>query len=239
MQEPVSICSAARSLIERMSRVAEVKELEMKAELLQERKNELSAARAKVSDKLSTSIVFLRNKCIGPGTAPEATKLREIAADLRNTLQEDPDSIVKKGIFKSLIKGLESLSNVLATHNQNAWKIETSKNPQTNDKFLSLVAQIPGYAAKVATLREARASLLLARGQPPTNQDEWDAYRQLVQKVKELSEGLSPDRFPATALEFCIAAQSSNGAELHLLTGEVRSWLEEHGLIDDLRYSLV
>ena len=225
----------ASQLRTRICEINDALKHEKHAEALEDKRQALESFRTKLQATVTSADVLVKNQCLESATLPDPAKLADGLNKLFESFIEDPGSITRGHNFTRLSKHLETITKALRDATVSAWIEEVSAAPKTNDSLLRQIAELHGQRAAVEQLRNANARLLDASTKPPANQGEWESYQTLVRLVEEQIKTLNTDHFPQSVLDFCKAAQSS-GAPLSMLTDEVRAGLEQHGLLDDLRY---
>ena len=225
----------ASELRTRISEIKEAQKHEKHAEALEDKRQALESFRSKLQAAVTSAGVLVKNQRLESATLPDPTKLADSLNKVFESFIEDRGSITKGRNFTTLTGHLDTTTKALRGATLAAWKKVVSAAPKINDSLLRQIAELHGQRAAVEQLRNANARLVEASTKPPANQGEWDAYQTLMRLVEEQIKTLNTDHFPQSVLDFCKAAQSS-GAPLSMLTREVRAGLEEHGLLDDLRY---
>jgi hypothetical protein len=228
----------AQMLRARVVEISSAREHEKDAHALEDKRKSLEKYRDALRSAVDSAAVLVRNRCLEPPTLPDPNVLIDALTKITEAFASDSAAITKGRNFTQLCKYLEALIDQLADSTKSAWKQEVSSAPKTNDNLLSKISKLPGKARAVEELRTANTQLADATKRAPTNQEEWALYQELSESVGKKVELLSADNFPKPVLDFCIASQSSEGARLSMLTDDVRDWLDEHGMLDDVRYRL-
>jgi hypothetical protein len=225
----------ASELRKRISNIKEAQKHEKHAEALEDKRKALESFRSTLQAGVVSAGVLVKNQCLEPATLPDPTKLSDALDKLFESFLKDPGSITKGRNFTTLAGQIETTTKAIRDTILTAWKKEIGKASKTNDSLLTQIAELPGQRASVEQLRKADTLLAEASKKPPADEEEWKEYQELLQVVETKVGQLSADHFPRAVLDFCIAAQSG-GARLPLLTDDVRAWLTERGMLQDLRY---
>ncbi len=227
----------ASELRTRISEIKEAQKHEKHAEALEDKRQTLESFRTALQAAVTSAGVLVKHQRLESAALPDPTKLADALDKLFESFVKDPGSITKGRNFTTLAGHIETTTKALRDAILTAWKKEVSKAPKTNDSLLRQIAELSGQRVAVEQLRNANARLVEASKRPPADEKEWTKYRELLQVVRKKVGQLSADHFPKSVLAFCIAAQSG-GAKLSMLTDDVRAWLTEHDMLDDLRYRL-
>ena len=225
----------ASVLRRRVAEIKEAKKFEKHAEALEDKRQALESYRSKLQAAVESAAVLVKNGCLKSDALPDPQKLDEALESIVEAFTDDLGSITRGRNFTTLSGHLETITEELRGGTTRAWKEEVSTAPKINESLLSMIGQLRDQRTAVGELRIASAELADVSKTPPANQTEWTDYRKLKNFVKEKVAELNADHFPKSVLEFCIAAQSE-GAQLSMLTEDVRAWLEENDMLDDVRY---
>jgi hypothetical protein len=222
-------------LRQRIGEIGEAEKYAHSAGALESARGELETHRRALESLVRTARVLVKNRSLDPSSLPTAKKLEDFLKKTTEAFAQEPTSITKGRTFTALGGYLDETIKKLTDVLKEAWRQEVATAPKTNDALLNKIALLRGKATVVRQLRNAAANLAEASKRLPADEDEWLNYQTLRKLVEEQVRALGTTQFPKAALDFCIAAQS-DGADLSALTDEVRLWLEEQGLLSDLRY---
>jgi hypothetical protein len=234
----MNILDRAKELRSHVSQIKDAHRFSLDATVLEDKRQALVRYRSKLQNVVTTTGILVEHGCVKPEMLPDPIKLREALNRVIEAFNTDAVSIAKGRNFTTLTGQFEKTTKEISDANVVAWEKEVGKAPTPNEALLDMVAQLPGQSTVVTELRTAYANLAEVSEKPPATPSDWAHFQTRLQLVIKQNEELNPDGFPRPVLDFCRAAQSSNGAQLSMLTDEVRNWLEEHNMIDNLRYRL-
>jgi hypothetical protein len=204
------------------------------AEAFRERAGELRTIRDVLADALER-VVVLKTKGLSVTKAPTPTTAIAVLGECQDTLSETPTESGKD--YGRLKRSVDKLGRDLLSIADKAIESVRRDLPAVDEAFLKQVELIPGYAVRVATVRQQRDALL--RGSDP--RESAQALRQFLDRreaLGKLADDLNPTEFPKEILEFFKAGRNG-GAPLDKLTSTVREWLSERNLLKDVRVTVI
>jgi hypothetical protein len=125
----------------------------------------------------------------------------------------------RKGVIGVVEKALESVGRDFQT---------------LDEPFLRQVEQIPAYKDKVSLIRLKRDELRGGIEAQSKTAGELEQFLDRRDQLRRLADELKPDEFPEEVLKFYSAARNF-GAPLDKLTDTVKSWLQEHNELKNIR----
>ncbi|MFO7567821.1 MAG: hypothetical protein R6X02_34595 [Enhygromyxa sp.] len=228
----------AQQIAGRLAEVDQARKYEMEAEALQNKLELLKQQRTVLQSAIATAIVLVNNGALDASALPAMSKAKESVSKVAEAFEGDTRTLTSGRAFNTLLRNLEKTAEAVTDISGIAWSDATSTIPRPNPKLLSRIEEIKSQRSAVQRLRVAADALVSATKVPPSTQEQWDVYAEQRRQVEDLVETLNADRFPQAVLEFCKKAQGE-GAPLDMLTPEVKKWLEENNMYDDLRFRLV
>jgi len=227
----VDRCALMRSQIHQRNNI---RRAQKEAQSFTERAGELRAARETVGNALQR-LVVLKAKGINVGKLPSPSTAMTILLECELMLSDNPTDSGKD--YGRLKRSIEKLGKDLTEVATRATESLRRDLPSVDEAFLRQVEVIPGYATRVANVRQQRDGIL--NGNDPNGSAE--ALGQFLdrrQALRKLADDLSPDEFPKEVLEFFKAGRHG-GAPLDKLTNTVREWLSERDLLKNIRVTVV
>jgi hypothetical protein len=225
----------AAELRQRIVGIKDAEKYALDANAFEHVRAELQHHRTALQPAIVTVKVLVANERLDASDLPPTRKLDDSVKKITEAFAAEPGSITKGRGLGTVLAQLEAVRKEMAVACDQAWKVELSTAPKTNETLLAQIAKVRGQADVVRQLRAATSQLAQVSARPPRDAEEWLRYQTLRRSVEEQVKALSTTQFPKAVLEFCIAAQSE-GATVSMLTDEVRAWLESHGMVGDLRY---
>lgn len=228
----------AQQLAVRLSEVEQARKYEKEAEALQGMLVLLRQQRAALQAAIATAAVLVSNGALDASTLPAVGSAKESVTKVAGPFEGDHRTLTSGRSFTNLLRSLEKTAAMVTEVTTAAWQSISSTIPRPNQKLLSRVEEIRSHAKAVQRLRAAAAELATTAKAAPSTQEQWDTYAEQRRQVEELDRAMSVDGFPQAVLEFCKKAQGE-GAPLSMLTPEVKDWLEQNNIYDDLRLRLL
>ncbi len=137
-------------------------------------------------------------------------------------------------LLDSRIKGLIKAIN---NHLEKTWEQYLSQQmPSTDEELLNLLGKVGSFKITVGEVRRLKQSI--GQIKYPKNKTEFQQIDQSIQVLKDKWNNLNADDVPEPVLNFLKAAVNTEGAPIHLLTSDVKQWLERHDLSNLLRVRL-
>lgn len=132
--------------------------------------------------------------------------------------------------FKSttLQNKVSALKSELEGYLKQAWvDYKRQRIPNTNDELLGLLARIETFKPTVQTIQRILNQLKVIDF--PKDAQQFEQIDQAIADLSNAWNSLRSNEVPQTVLTF-LRASATHGATIDLLTPEVQSWLNEHGI---------
>lgn len=228
-------CSA---LTARLSQLRDLEAQHSKAEQLEVRRRELEEQRQRLMVATARAQVLTVRGHLQATTWPDVSAARAALARVTAKFQQDPGQIASGRDYKVLLdlcgRAVESLESAVVA----AWTTIQTETDPVNEQLLQRLAQVPGQAGAVEQVRAMRAHLGTLGATPPANLADYDAFMEAANALASFWTGLDHRDLPDSVIQFLRAAQAPGGAPVSLWTGEVRAWLEQHGMLEQVRLQL-
>jgi flagellin-specific chaperone FliS len=139
---------------------------------------------------------------------------------------------------KTFQKSIKNLENSVSQELQQNWQqYLAQKMPSTNDELLNVLGNIDSFQAKVKLIRQLKSTI--NKDNFPKTEREFQHLEDCIKHLKNCWNDLSGDEVPESVLTFLKNAVSNEGAPLHLLTPEVKQWLDRHKISQAFRVCLI
>ncbi len=161
----------------------------------------------------------------------EAGRAATLVETARSAFGEKPESLIDERSFyaKSFGEEVTAVSDRLERELQAAWQRYTEgKMPATNREVLDVLAT--AFPREVRQLRQRAERLDLTRRSLPKSAEELREFDAEAGELQRAWSQLGGGEVPASVAAFLRAAAAPAGAQLDLLTDEVRRWLAQHGI---------
>ena len=157
-------------------------------------------------------------------------------SELKVKYYENPDHIIQAGATQQLKQSFSYYREILRNNLESSWKqyVET-KNPVINEELLNVLSRINAFKSTVEKVRKLNSKIEEMKSTLPENQSDIDNFLSIIHSLNETWQKLGSDNVPGEVLEFLKAAVSPRGADLNLLTDEVRVWLKMNDVIHSFR----
>jgi hypothetical protein len=221
-------CRNVRTQIDRRN---ELRRAHHDAKAFRERTSEFLGIRSAVSLEFAKAQV-LKRKTVTLGKTPVAAVALGLLEECKNGLEANPSESSKD--FGPLKRSLEKVRKDLSSAVEKALESVNRDLPSIDESFLKLVELIPGYATRVARIREERDRLHRGTDLKSKNAEELEQFLDRRDALRELADQLDPAEFPEDVLEFFKAARRG-GAPLEKFTDSVQEWLSQRGLLKNVR----
>jgi len=223
------------------ARLAKLRELEaqrLQAEQLEGRRRELEEQRQLLMVATARAQVLTARGHLQAASWPDVSASRAALVRVANRFRQDPAQIASGRDYKALLefcgRAVQSLESAVMA----AWtKIQAEADP-VSEQLLQQLSQVPGQVRAVEQVRSMRAHLRALGATPPANLADYDAFQEAANALASVWTGLDHRDLPDSVIQFLRAAQAPGGAPVSLWTGEVRAWLEEHGMLEQVRLQL-
>ena len=151
---------------------------------------------------------------------------------LKQSFAESPDIVVDEQFNPvRLERALKAAAEALQEHLISCWRrYALGLIPPANTAVLDALGA--AFFREVHLIRTASAKLAQAAERLPGSLEEIRTIKQEATRVHETWGQLGGGDVPQEVLTFLRSAASSSGAELDLLTEEVRSWLASHRILN-------
>jgi hypothetical protein len=221
-------CRNVRAQIDRRN---ELRRAHHDAKAFRERTSEFLEIRGAVSLELAKAQV-LKKKTVAVGKPPVVATALGLLNDCKSGLETNPTETSKD--FGPLKRSLEKVRRDLSSAVEKALESVNRALPSIDESFLKLVELIPGYAMRVARIREERDRLHRGTDLKSKTPEELEQFLDRRDALRELADQLDPTEFPEDVLEFFKAARRG-GAPLEKFTDSVQKWLSQRGLLKSVR----
>ena len=223
-------CRAVGSLLGKLEEMRQERAL---ADRLNERAKELNEVVSPFVDAMSTFNALCDAGIVSHSKMPDSSKAANRVADLRRVLAENPQDITKGRDFSQLRQSVSKLAEKCGELSAEAWKGHVNElAPKVETSVLNQFRDLPQYKNTITRIDGLVAALRGTERKPPPDAD---TLRSIQEKWEELRECLA--QLPVTedpeVQAFLNAAISAEGAELDLLTPNVREYLEQHEMLKD------
>ena len=202
----------------------------------EERKQTLETWADQLEERIRIYRLFLRNDIpCEKGSSGISDTLAEVRK-LREAYEALPEHIINTNL-RGLEKRIENHCKSLGHRLEKAWKeFLEDERPQSNEQLLDLLGELPAFSDTVGNIRKLYTQLRNARR--PTTQEDLDKIKDAIARLKNAWATLEANDIPEAVVVFLRKA-GSGGAEIPLLTSQVRGWLKEHDVIDSFAVRLV
>ena len=201
------------------------------AEAFRKRAEELKGAREEIAAELDRLIV-LRDKGVTIQRPPIPATARELLGQFSTGLASDSPDTGKD--FGRLKRAVDKVAREVNSASSKALESVNRDLPAIEESYLRQVEQIPGYAEKVANIRQRRDALLQKLDLQSMNAQSLAEFLDKRDQLRSLADQLSPEDFPKEVLEF-FKASRQGGAPLEKFTAVVREWLDQRGQLKNVR----
>jgi len=226
----------ARELRQQADRLKNRQADEAKAQHFEKRRNELVELRKRLEEFALPADVLARDGRIPPEDFPDSAEVEALLSKLLlKARQEAPEDFSKGNDYSRFRKRLDAMNSELESLVDKVWKEFLAEFPPVDEKLLDDLTTIPGQEQAVKQVRLLKSELQIATARPPKVDDELKAILKRAEALRAKLADLSDAHYPIPVRQFLRAAQQPGGAELGLLTDDVRQWLKARGLIDRIR----
>lgn len=222
-------CQNLRAQIERRN---ELRRAHHDAKAFRERTSEFLEIRSALSLDFARAQV-LKKKTVALGKMPGVAVALRLLKECETGLETNPTESSKD--FGLLKRSLEKCRKDLSSAVEQALDSLNRDLPSIDESFLKLVELVPGYATRVARIREERDRLGRGTDFKSKNAQELEEFLDRRDALRELADQLDPTEFPEDVLDFFRAARRGGGAPLEKFTDNVQQWLSERGLLKTVR----
>jgi len=203
------------------------------AEAYQTRLTQIKTDADRLLELMRTREALLRHTIEIEPIGEMVSRVEPRLRDLRDRYDADPSIITPQQALGTIPRDVSQLSSRLQEKLVNAWRAYTETNTiDVPDAFLAIFDQVPEARTTVGRIRTLRQNLSSRRARLPATDTDIASFRTDVEHLKTLVREL--EGFPPAVLAFLRAA-ASGGAEIELLTDEVRQWLTERGMKNAFR----
>jgi hypothetical protein len=221
--------------------LAKVKELHSReeahndAEKYRTRKDELEPLRISLDGNLARGGI-LRAKGVVLTKFSMPPKVLATAEEFLSTL-EDPE-LGQKNTYGRLRAGLNKTTDALADTIKAA--IDGLEKPlgAVEESVLKQLETIPAFKHKIAAVRQKKEEYERASSQKARTVNDLDVFLTKRAELLLLADELKHEDLPPEVLKFFRAVRL-NQASIDTLTDTVRTWLDQHDQLKDLRITIV
>jgi hypothetical protein len=204
------------------------------AEAFRKRAEELKAAGDLIAIELDR-LKVLQGKGVTVVKPPKPATARELLSQFSTRLETNFSDTGND--FGRLKRAVDKVAREVAASSGKALESVSRDLPAIEESFLNQVELIPGYADKVANIRQRRDIL---RRNLDLNSMDAQSLAQFLDKrdeLRALADQLNPDEFPKEVLDFYKASRRG-GVPLEKFTTVVRDWLDKKGQLKSVRVTI-
>lgn len=173
-----------------------------------------------------------------PVSANPSALVREHLSALRTQLSESPASVGQGRVFQGFMDSVVDLNKKLREDADAAWTQRRQAALRACPaSMFSFWESIPDLQEDARAVRRA-VNDVQQRDRPVQEPGELKTFLESCDSIHRRAERLNQFTAPSAVHSFLGAARSTAGADWASLTDEVRAWLEEHALLDNLRIKL-
>lgn len=155
-------------------------------------------------------------------------RLDQVRAEYRTK----PDSILGQRALGSILRDLQSLAPRLTAMLAAAWaSYVDDQHVEISDQLLAVLDQVPALREATKQVRTSQANIARRRATLPKANSDIADLDSAVAELRSQWHLLTGDGLPREVMEF-IRAAAGGGAQLELLTDEVRQWLISRAVKD-------
>jgi hypothetical protein len=222
-------------LTTRLGKLRQLEALHGQAEQLEERRRELEGRRDCLAIWVARAEVLAAHEHLNASVWPDVAGAKVALARVREKVRADPTRIAAGRDYRNLLDGTDRAVQALKEEVETAWsQVRTTVDP-VDERLLQRLAEVPGQAAAVDEVRSLRNDLYGRSVIPPATLDDYAAFMRAAAMLADAWRGLDHRDLPESVLRFFKAAQSPAGAPEALWTAEVRTWLDEHDMLNSVR----
>lgn len=233
-----TVVERSQQLVARLVAAERVQKLQDQAEELEKRRQELLVARTAFQVMLARAQVLVRHDVLDRGAMPDMSGTLHALGKVKAKLADEPRKLTSGRDYRNLLEGAQRGRRELEAEVTGAWQAVVEAADPVDQRLLDRLGRVPGQEGAVASVEQARDSLLALRASPPESNGDWLRFRALEQKLKEGWAALDTSDLPDDVVAFLQQAQSPQGAPEVLWTTEVRAWFDKHGMLSGVRLHL-
>lgn len=223
-------CSTISELLQRLEIARQEQDLASK---LNERARELEEVADSFVKTMSSFHALCEQRIVRHSQIPDSSRSAVRVVEIRKVLAEEPQNITKGRDFTLFLQSIRNLTEKCGELAAEAWKEYVNEQaPKLEKSVLNQFRDLLQYEHTVARIDELGGDLRGAERRLPPDEK---ALQSIKEKWGELRECLA--KLPVTedpeVRAFLNAATSAEGADLDLLTGNVREYLDEHEMLSD------
>lgn len=169
----------------------------------------------------------------------KTSKLLSFLEEAKTQFKTNPEWIIDSENFDSrlLNSRVRGLIKAINSHLEKTWEQYLSQQmPSTDEELLNLLGKVGSFKVTVGEVR--RLKQYIGEIKYPQNKTQFKQIDQSIQLLKDKWNNLNADDVPEPVLNFLKAAVNTEGAPIHLLTSDVKQWLERYDLSSLLRVRL-
>ncbi|RNB92516.1 hypothetical protein EDM56_02135 [Brevibacillus fluminis] len=219
----------------RLVELVEQKEkLEREKDLLLQfttRKQQLKEALEGLAE-VTLSMNTMRNIDIAcPDFTNVINNVSNMAEVYRKNIEQQPEWILESSDIPSFVRSLKSASTTVKKALLDAWKTYVnSLLPQINQETLLIFRKISSFRADIEKMEHHLQAIHTIASCLPLNDSDIKKLQDRSADIHQIWMKFGQGNVPKEVLDFLKLAGSSVGAPIHLLTPEVITWLEDHGI---------
>jgi hypothetical protein len=158
--------------------------------------------------------------------------IRSRLGQVRSEYVRGPDSILAQQALGTIPRDLQGLAQRISAKLAASWTAYVDgQHVEISEQLLAVLDQVPDLRAATKQVRSLQVQISVRRATLPKTEPDIDALDRLVVELRLKWHQLAGDGLPTSVLAF-IRGAASGGAQLELLTDEVREWLVSRGVKD-------
>ncbi|MGQ4807023.1 hypothetical protein NKDENANG_00361 [Candidatus Entotheonellaceae bacterium PAL068K] len=171
--------------------------------------------------------------------AEKAAKLITHVRALARRYEQDPASIIQPDELRfTFWNPLGAFPKEVDSALRDAWvSFVTALLPTGRDDLLAVLARIPSFAKQVEVIRQGKLNATRLQQDLPQSKEVFAELETLAARLRQEWDQLQDGEISESVLTFLRAA-STGAATLQLVTPEVRTWIERHGLLQAFKVVL-
>ncbi len=234
---PLSTTSK-RELCDQLTRLAHLKQGRNDANIFALREEQLRSA-VDLLSPLSDTLGLFRSRGIEVGELPSETahRLHEDLSTICLRFSDDLRFVADETIFRDLLHNdLPAFAQSLKTALVATWNGYTNANMKHWDiDILQVLEQFQVFKATVASVRRLDGQIRISVDTLPQTEEDIQAFHRGLLELEQVWQSLTDDPtgvFPPSVAAFLIAIRARGGANLDLLTDELRHRLSDQDIED-------
>jgi len=234
----MNILKKTKDLNAKVKNLKQLIQKENKAETFENFLNKLEPTEEKLTSFEGTLDFLIRHQIPVEMDLSLIYSLAQRINDLKERYKDDHDVITdpfpgedsRHILFQPLNQIPENVSKTL----EESWKNWASKQlPNINKNFLNILAGITTLRQPVTTLQDFQDQVEVLCNSLPTSDQDLERLKELGKSIEGIWVELKG--IPGDVISFLRNASDPLGADLEMLTPEVKTWLKDHQLLQNLK----